>query len=113
MSEIPADVLPRSLERTDHDGPPEKDGLWEALWWGYDVGALLTAKGYDPVKMVRTGEAFYSSLGFAPLPDTFWNRRVVIDQATSFRSPETIAGSGSSRASIATADNSASRPSVS
>lgn len=39
---------------------------------GYDVGALLTAKGYDPVKMVRTGEAFYSSLGFAPLPDTFW-----------------------------------------
>ncbi|KRB79495.1 peptidyl-dipeptidase [Sphingomonas sp. Root710] len=41
---------------------------------GYDVGELLVAKGYDPVKMVKTGEGFYSSLGFAPLPDTFWTR---------------------------------------
>jgi peptidyl-dipeptidase A len=48
---------------------------------GYDVGALLTAKGYDPVKMVRTGEAFYSSLGFAPLPDTFWTRSQITKPA--------------------------------
>ena len=48
---------------------------------GYDVGALLTAKGYDPVKMVRTGEAFYSSLGFAPLPDTFWTRSMITKPA--------------------------------
>ena len=41
---------------------------------GYDSGALLAAKGYDPVKMVRAGEGFYSSLGFAPLPATFWTR---------------------------------------
>ena len=41
---------------------------------GYDTGALLLAKGYDPVKMVRAGEGFYSSLGFAPLPPTFWTR---------------------------------------
>ncbi|BEV01334.1 M2 family metallopeptidase [Novosphingobium olei] len=41
---------------------------------GYDVGALLQAKGYDPLKMVKAGENFYSSLGFAPLPDTFWKR---------------------------------------
>jgi len=41
---------------------------------GYDIGDLLTAKAYDPVKMVRTGEGFYSSLGFEPLPDTFWTR---------------------------------------
>ena len=41
---------------------------------GYDTGELLKAKGYDPVKMVRQGEAFYSSLGFAPLPETFWQR---------------------------------------
>ena len=41
---------------------------------GYDVGELLTAKAYDPVKMVKTGEGFYSSLGFAPLPETFWAR---------------------------------------
>lgn len=45
---------------------------------GYDVGELLTAKGYDPVKMVRTGEGFYSSLGFAPLPATFWERSQIV-----------------------------------
>ena len=41
---------------------------------GYDVGDLLKAKGYDWNKMVHTGEGFYSSLGFAPLPETFWQR---------------------------------------
>ncbi|MES2095416.1 MAG: M2 family metallopeptidase [Pseudomonadota bacterium] len=41
---------------------------------GYDTEALLKAKGYDPLKMVKTGEGFYSSLGFAPLPATFWTR---------------------------------------
>jgi peptidyl-dipeptidase A len=56
---------------------------------GYDIGDLLTAKGYvqtaatetDPAKrgvwekqMFKIGEGFYSSLGFAPLPETFWQR---------------------------------------
>jgi peptidyl-dipeptidase A len=41
---------------------------------GYEVEDLLKAKGYDPVKMVKTGEGFYTSLGFAPLPATFWER---------------------------------------
>jgi peptidyl-dipeptidase A len=41
---------------------------------GYDTTELLTAKGYDPVKMVHAGENFFSSLGFAPLPETFWTR---------------------------------------
>ncbi|MBB4153503.1 peptidyl-dipeptidase A [Sphingomonas jinjuensis] len=45
---------------------------------GYDVGELLVAKGYDPVKMVRQGEGFYSSLGFAPLPETFWQRSQIV-----------------------------------
>jgi peptidyl-dipeptidase A len=40
----------------------------------YSLDKLLVDKGYDPVKMVKTGENFYSSLGFAPLPDTFWTR---------------------------------------
>jgi peptidyl-dipeptidase A len=48
---------------------------------GYDVGALLTAKSYDAVKMVRAGEGFYSSLGFAPLPDTFWTRSMLTKPA--------------------------------
>ena len=41
---------------------------------GYDTGDLLTAKGYDPVKMVKAGEGFYTSLGFPALPSTFWER---------------------------------------
>jgi peptidyl-dipeptidase A len=41
---------------------------------GYDTGELLKAKGYDWKKMVQAGEGFYSSIGMAPLPDTFWAR---------------------------------------
>ncbi|HEU0065922.1 MAG TPA: M2 family metallopeptidase [Sphingomonas sp.] len=48
---------------------------------GYDTGELLKAKGYDPVKMVRAGEGFYSSLGFAALPDTFWARSQIVKPA--------------------------------
>lgn len=43
----------------------------------YDLDKLLAAKGYDPVRMVKTGENFYSSLGFAPLPQTFWERSLI------------------------------------
>lgn len=45
---------------------------------GFDVGDLLKDKGYDPIKMVRAGEGFYSSLGFAPLPATFWERSQIV-----------------------------------
>jgi len=48
---------------------------------GYDIGDLLQAKGYDPVKMVKAGENFYSSLGFAPLPTTFWERSQITKPA--------------------------------
>ena len=41
---------------------------------GYDIGELLTAQGKGPLDMVKAGEGFYSSLGFAPLPETFWQR---------------------------------------
>lgn len=41
---------------------------------GYEITDLLEAKKYDATKMVKTGEGFYSSLGFAPLPETFWTR---------------------------------------
>lgn len=41
---------------------------------GFDVTELLKAKGYDDQKMVKAGEGFFSSLGFAPLPKTFWER---------------------------------------
>lgn len=48
---------------------------------GYDTTELLKAKGYDPIKMVKTGEGFYSSLGFAPLPETFWQRSQITKPA--------------------------------
>jgi len=41
---------------------------------GYDLTDLLKARGYDPLKMVRAGEGFFSSLGLTPLPETFWTR---------------------------------------
>jgi peptidyl-dipeptidase A len=39
-----------------------------------DVDGALEAQKWDPVRMTRLGEAFFSSLGFAPLPATFWER---------------------------------------
>lgn len=45
---------------------------------GFDTTDLLKAKGYDPVKMVKAGEGFFSSLGFAPLPATFWERSQIV-----------------------------------
>ncbi|HEY8211956.1 MAG TPA: M2 family metallopeptidase, partial [Myxococcaceae bacterium] len=39
-----------------------------------DVTASLKQQGYDPVKMVKRGEAFFTSLGMDPLPPTFWER---------------------------------------
>jgi peptidyl-dipeptidase A len=44
----------------------------------YDLTGLLVAKGYDPIRMVKTGEGFYSSLGYAPLPETFWQRSQIV-----------------------------------
>jgi peptidyl-dipeptidase A len=41
---------------------------------GYDIGDLLKAKGMTEMDMVKTGEGFFSSLGFAPLPESFYAR---------------------------------------
>lgn len=55
---------------------------------GYDIGDLLKAKGFIQTtdttpdadrgkwekEMFKIGEGFFSSLGFAPLPETFWTR---------------------------------------
>tara|TARA_R110000787_G_scaffold7096_4_gene24498 strand:+ start:1883 stop:3748 length:1866 start_codon:yes stop_codon:yes gene_type:complete len=43
----------------------------------YNLTARLVEKGYDPIKMVKTGEAFFTSLGLAPLPQTFWERSMI------------------------------------
>ena len=44
----------------------------------YDLTEQLVAQDYDPIKMVKTGEAFFTSLGFDPLPDTFWERSMIV-----------------------------------
>jgi peptidyl-dipeptidase A len=41
---------------------------------GFDLTARLAAKGYDPQRMTKAGEAFFTSLGFPALPATFWER---------------------------------------
>jgi peptidyl-dipeptidase A len=45
---------------------------------GYDLTARLKARGVDPKEMVRYGERFFTSLGFAPLPPTFWERSLFV-----------------------------------
>jgi peptidyl-dipeptidase A len=45
---------------------------------GIDLNRLLVDKGYDATKLVKTGENFFSSLGFEPLPQTFWERSQIV-----------------------------------
>jgi len=41
---------------------------------GFDLTEILRSRGVDEREMVRYGERFFTSLGFAPLPETFWER---------------------------------------
>jgi peptidyl-dipeptidase A len=75
-------------------GPIRADllgNMWAQQWGNiYDVVAprgaapsvdltrRLKANRYNATRMVRTGEAFFSSLGFAPLPQTFWERSMIV-----------------------------------
>jgi len=43
-----------------------------------DVTAILQAKKVDWKGMVKYGEGFFTSLGFAPLPPTFWERSLFV-----------------------------------
>jgi peptidyl-dipeptidase A len=65
--------------------------LWQQDWSNiYDIVAPagekaaysltdnLKAKNIDPLEMVRIGERFFSSLGFEPLPKTFWERSMFV-----------------------------------
>ncbi len=47
--------------------PPDADP-------GYDLTEILKSRNTDALQMVRYGEGFFTSLGFAPLPETFWQR---------------------------------------
>lgn len=45
---------------------------------GYDLTGILNERAFDAVGMVKTGEAFFGSLGFEPLPQTFWERSLFV-----------------------------------
>jgi len=42
-----------------------------------DVDSALVAQGYDAVKMTKSAEAFYQSIAFPALPQTFWERSML------------------------------------
>ena len=74
-------------------GPIRADllgNMWAQQWSGvydilktdtpgpsYDLSARLNEKGYTPLQMVQTAEAFFTSLGLQELPETFWERSMI------------------------------------
>ncbi|MCQ8183933.1 M2 family metallopeptidase [Parvularcula sp. BGMRC 0090] len=48
---------------------------------GVDIGALLEAQDYTPLKIAETAEGFFTSLGFDDLPETFWERSQITKPA--------------------------------
>jgi peptidyl-dipeptidase A len=51
--------------------PPDADP-------GYSLSDILKKRSMTALEMVRTGEHFYTSLGFAPLPKTFFERSLFV-----------------------------------
>jgi peptidyl-dipeptidase A len=45
---------------------------------GYSLDDILKKRKMSALDMVRTGERFYTSLGFDPLPRTFWERSLFV-----------------------------------
>jgi peptidyl-dipeptidase A len=45
---------------------------------GYDLTAVLKQRHTDWKQMVKYGESFFTSLGFDPLPETFWERSLFV-----------------------------------
>jgi peptidyl-dipeptidase A len=45
---------------------------------GYSLTKVLEQRKTSPIDMVKMGERFYTSLGFAPLPATFWERSLFV-----------------------------------
>lgn len=45
---------------------------------GFDLTAILKQRNAEATGMTRTAERFFTSLGFAPLPQTFWDRSMLV-----------------------------------
>jgi peptidyl-dipeptidase A len=48
---------------------------------GYDLTQILKARNTEPKQLVHYGESFFTSLGFDPLPQTFWERSMLVKPA--------------------------------
>jgi peptidyl-dipeptidase A len=73
---IPADLLGNMWAQTwDNIYPLVQPANGDP---GYDLTALLKKKNTDWKQMVKYGENFFVSLGFAPLPQTFWERSMFL-----------------------------------
>lgn len=44
----------------------------------YSLTDILRGRNASPTDMVRIGERFFTSLGFDPLPPTFWDRSLFV-----------------------------------
>jgi peptidyl-dipeptidase A len=79
-------VTPEGMIRADLLGNP-----WAQEWGnifplvsntsagrGYDLTAILKQKKVDELGMVHYGENFFKSLGFEPLPNSFWERSLFV-----------------------------------
>lgn len=45
---------------------------------GYELTQILKSRNTDAKQMVRYGETFFTSVGFDPLPQTFWERSMFV-----------------------------------
>ncbi len=45
---------------------------------GFDLTTILKSRHTDYRQMVRYGESFFTSLGFDPLPESFWTRSLFV-----------------------------------
>jgi peptidyl-dipeptidase A len=73
---IPADLLGNMWAQDWSNiyplvAPPQADP-------GYDLTELLKKRNTDWKQMVKYGEGFFMSLGFSPLPPTFWDRSLFL-----------------------------------
>lgn len=82
----PSAVTPDGMIRADLLG-----NMWAQDWTniydlvapqnvsaGFDLTELLKEHNVDELGMVHYGERFFTSLGFAPLPKTFWERSLFL-----------------------------------
>lgn len=76
---IPADLLGNVWAQEWNNVYPLMDSPKPAQ--SFDLTKILQDRHTDAPRMVRYGEAFFTSLGFAPLPKTFWERSLLTKPA--------------------------------